>query len=404
MAKMSPKRGLVRLATGAGLAGALVAGAAIASPAVAGAVVAGADLSVAISHSPATGKTGDTFTFTLTVANAGPDAAEDVAVGLTSGYRLQSEVLPEACTRDFEGGSVICELGDLASGAEASVVVPLRAYGSGVYLISAVAASSTPDPDTADLVAQDQLLVRKGPLQSERYIAGIYPMILQRSVDAGSLAYWSERWRSETNRYPRQPEKIPLGIMSSDEYRRLRIREAYQRILGRAADASALTYWVGRARGGLSFDAIERNLLASREFASKHGGARLEATLAALFGRPATAAEVDEWTAFTGGKGDAATWNRLLSTLQRSTPARDRVIIDRHQRTLGADPTPLQRYVWHVRYRQGATTERIWAELLVSWDVLQDYPYTDDDYGELIEFDLTSGAPALADAVRAAAS
>jgi hypothetical protein len=199
--------------------------------------------------------------------------------------------------------------------------------------------------------------------------------------------------------------------MNSDEYRRVRIRHAYQQILGRGADTPSLTYWVGKVRAGLSYDAVERTLLASREFATKNPGDRLGASIATLYGRAATDAELDRWTAFVGGATDAVTWQRLLAALQRSTPARDRVIADRVQRTLGVAPTPLIRYVWLVRYREGATTERIWAELLVSWDVLRNYPYTDDDYGFSEEssedgaiVDLSADAAALWTEVQAASA
>ena len=38
--------------------------------------------------------------------------------------------------------------------------------------------------------------------------------------------------------------------MNSSEYRRLRVREAYVRILGRAADTSSLTYWASKLAAG----------------------------------------------------------------------------------------------------------------------------------------------------------
>jgi hypothetical protein len=236
--------------------------------------------------------------------------------------------------------------------------------------------------------------------------------VLERAADPASLDYWADRWRAENNRYPRRLERIPLGLMNGDEYRRLRIRAAYQQILGRAADTPSLTYWVGKVRAGWSYEAVERSLLASREFAAEHPGERLGATIAVLYGRAATDTELDRWTAFVGGATDAVTWQRLLAAVQRSTPARDRVIADRVQRTLGVAPTPLIRYVWLLRYREGATTERIWAELLVSWDVLRRYPYTDDDYASWEEetsqdgvvVDLTPSASALWSEVQEAAA
>jgi hypothetical protein len=396
---------------GLALAATTVAGALVWGASPAAAAVASADLSVAVTHTPTTGETLEQFTFSITVTNDGPDAAQSVAVGLTTGYQLNVDPLPEDCYRNGEWTSVICEVGDVPAGSDQTVELPIAPRAAGVYTLTAVAASVTPDPDTGDLVATDQLLVRRGPTQAERYITDLFPIVLERAADPASLEYWAARWRAENNRYPRRLERIPLGLMNSDEYRRVRIRHAYQQILGRGADTPSLTYWVGKVRAGLSYDAVERTLLASREFATKNPGDRLGASIATLYGRAATDAELDRWTAFVGGATDAVTWQRLLAALQRSTPARDRVIADRVQRTLGVAPTPLIRYVWLVRYREGATTERIWAELLVSWDVLRNYPYTDDDYGFSEEssedgaiVDLSADAAALWTEVQAASA
>ncbi len=403
MGQGTEKRKLGRIGAAAALAAGLTAGAALVAPTPAGAADPSADLSVALSHDPPTGTTQDVFTFTVAVTNDGPDAAADTAVGFTTGYRLQVQELPEGCTRDIEWTSIICDLGDLAAGSTTTVDLPLKSYGSGLYQLSAVAASVTPDPDRDDLVADDSLLVRKGPSQAERYVAGIFPIVLQRDPDPSSKQYWVNRWQAENARYPRNLAKIPLGLMNSDEYRRIRIRDAYVRILARNADAPSLAYWVGKARAGWSFDAIERTLLASREFAAKHPGQRLEASLAAMFGRPATADELDQWRQVVGSATDSSSWSRFLAAAQRSTAARDRVITDLVDRTFGRPPGAFERFAWLVRFQEGASAERIWADVLVSWEFLADYPYTDDDYN-LPEYEYSAGAPALADQVRAAAA
>jgi uncharacterized repeat protein (TIGR01451 family) len=370
--------------------GAVAAGTATwaAAPAEAEVVEPIADLSVGVSHSPSTGQTGVVMTFTITVDNAGPDAAQNVVAGLSTGYRFQPVELPDGCSRDSEWSSVICDVGELPAGETATLAIGLRPYGAGVYTLPAVAASDTLDPDDDDLVESETVIVKKGPSQAERYIAGIFPMILERPADPAALDYWVTRWKAENQRYQRDLAKIPLGIMNSNEYRRLRIRESYQQILGRAADAPSLTYWVNRAAKGLTFDQIDRALLLSPEFARKAPVSTVHSAFQALYGRQPTAAEVSTWS--------SRPLASLVRFLQTSVEGRSVVIRDRALQTLGEEPSALLRYVWLVRYAQGATTERLWAELLVSYDVLRDYPYTEDDYAdEELIFDLSAQGPEL---------
>ena len=370
--------------------GAVAAGTAtwMAAPAGAEVVEPIADLSVDVSHSPSVGQSGTTVTFTVTVTNDGPDAAQNVVAGLGTGYRFEPVALPDGCQRDSEWSSVICDVGELASGASADLEIGLRPYGAGVYTIAAVAASDTLDPDADDLVANETIIVKAGPSQAVRYISGIFPMVLERPADPASLQYWAARWKAENERYPRNLVKIPLGLMNSNEYRRLRIRESYQQILGRTADAPSLAYWVGRAANGTSFEQIDRALLLSSEFARKAPVSTVHSAFQALYGRQPTATEVSTWS--------SRPLASLIKFLQTSNEGREVVIADRVQRTLGIAPTPLIRYVWLVRYAQGATTERLWAELLVSYDVLRNYPYTEDDYrDEELVFDMSAQGPEL---------
>ena len=374
------------------VAGAVVglAGSGALAPVAVGAADPSADLSVAVTHTPDTATAPTQITFTVTASNAGPDAAEGVVVGIGYRYPLGLETVPDGCRRSSSYESLVCDVGDIASGATGSVEVVLTARGSGLFTIPVAVASDTPDPDTADRTATDSVLVKAGPSQAVRYIRGIFPAILQRNPDQATTDYWAARWKKANAQYPRRTEQVPLGIMNSNEYRRLRIRESYQRILGRAADPSALTYWTAKAAGGWSYERIDTTLLSSREFL-RNGDLEtyIRKTYLAVLGRQPTAAELASWKQSLGAKPTTAGWSRFPQSLQRSTEGYDVIIKQRYQAATGEAPNSLVRYIWQAGLRNGVSPERLWAQVFISYDVLKDYPYTEDDYAEEeFEYDL----------------
>ncbi|WP_421120933.1 DUF11 domain-containing protein [Aquihabitans daechungensis] len=355
-----------------------VAGSGALAPITAGAVDPSADLSATVSHAPDTVTAPADITFTITASNAGPDTAEDVAAGLGFQYPLDLRTVPTGCRRSSNYDSVVCELGDIPSGGTASVAVVLQARGSGIFTIPAVVASETPDPDTADRVATDSLLVKAGPSQAVRYIRGIFPSIMGRNPDTATTNYWAGKWKAENNRYPRNLARVPAGIIQSNEYRRIRVREAFQRIFARAPEASALTYWVNQLAKGMSYETLDRRLMTSIE-----GSRGVESVMQlirdsyqAVLGRQPTTAE--ENAAFASQSRQS--YGAFVLSLQHSTEAYDVVIKRYYQATVGHDPNALGRYVWQLRLRQGVSPEALWAELFVTNEVLQKYPYTVDDY------------------------
>ncbi len=88
-----------------------------------------ADVSIAISAVPDPVLTGSTLTYTLTVANAGPDAADQVVVSdtLPPGLTFQSAIAPAdwSCTTPAPGGTgtLTCHVASLARGASATLTL-----------------------------------------------------------------------------------------------------------------------------------------------------------------------------------------------------------------------------------------------------------------------------------------
>ena len=114
--------------------------------------VAQADLAVTKVASNATPNVGSTVTFTLTVTNNGPSAATNVSV---------TDVLPTGYTyvSDTSGGTYniagtgLWSIGNLASGATATMDITVTVNASGIYLNSASVTGTEPDPNLANNTA-----------------------------------------------------------------------------------------------------------------------------------------------------------------------------------------------------------------------------------------------------------
>ena len=246
-------------------------------------------------------------------------------------------------------------------------------------MLTAVASSTTADPTPGDLTATDTFLVRKGPSQGERYVRGVFPSIMGRPADNPAVTFWGAEFKTYANKFPNHTMLVPLGIIDSAEYRHQRIREAYQRILHRAASTADVTYWTGRLGvGGMSYQRFELNLLDSHEFLAPIAGGVCGAVYQAVLDRAPTTHECPP-NPIAG-----AVYVAFVQVLQESNEAQERIIADRYQRSVGRAPSALDIYVWLIAFHQGMSPEALWANLLVSGEVLAKYPATQDDYGQPI--------------------
>jgi uncharacterized repeat protein (TIGR01451 family) len=96
---------------------------------------------------------GASFNYTLTVANAGPDTAQAVTVtdNIPAGLTLVSATTATpGATCSAAGGTVSCQLGNLASGGQAQIVIVVIANVAGLVVNTATVSSPTADPDPSD--------------------------------------------------------------------------------------------------------------------------------------------------------------------------------------------------------------------------------------------------------------
>jgi uncharacterized repeat protein (TIGR01451 family) len=118
----------------------------------AGPVSDSADLAVTKADSPDPVATDAVLTYTIGVANEGPDPAVNVTLtdDLAGGLEfLTATATSGACQR--QGGRVVCELGTIASGGAESATIQVRAKKKKGIIENAVSVSSdTPDPDATN--------------------------------------------------------------------------------------------------------------------------------------------------------------------------------------------------------------------------------------------------------------
>ena len=115
-----------------------------------------ADVSVTNADSPDPVTAGSNITYTIAVANAGPDGASTVALSdaLSENTQFMSVSTTQgSCSHSGEnkGGTVTCALGSVASGSSANVSVVAKAKAAGVSTSNtATASSATADPNSAN--------------------------------------------------------------------------------------------------------------------------------------------------------------------------------------------------------------------------------------------------------------
>lgn len=112
------------------------------------------DLSVSKSDSPDPATVGGDVTYTVTVANNGPSGATGVTVTdtLPTDVAFVSAIPGEgSCAQP--GGIITCSLGNLASGATATVAIVVTATAAGTMSNTASVTANESDPNTANNTA-----------------------------------------------------------------------------------------------------------------------------------------------------------------------------------------------------------------------------------------------------------
>lgn len=144
-----------------------------------------ADISVTAVSPPASGTTGANLTYSLAIANAGPSTATPVSFidNLPNGSTFQSVTTSQGtCT----GGAVVyCDLGNLNSGASATVQITLTPLAAGTLTNIASVAAPQGDPNPGNNAASSSVTVIGSTYNPAPALTSISPEFVQ----AGSASF-----------------------------------------------------------------------------------------------------------------------------------------------------------------------------------------------------------------------
>ena len=121
------------------------------------------DLGVTKVDSADPSRAGRNLTYTLTVTNSGPNPATGVTVTdtLPSGLSARSSAASQGSCSGTT--TVTCAIGDMASGASATVTIVIRPSAAGTITNTASVTGNQPDPNTANNTATQDTTISAAP-------------------------------------------------------------------------------------------------------------------------------------------------------------------------------------------------------------------------------------------------
>ncbi len=119
-----------------------------------------ADLSIAVAG-PSTVDQGTSARYTISYANAGPDAATNLTVSVTIPSGLLVDLIDSSgfCTVAVGGQVVSCNAGTVGAGASGSLPIVISANTVGTYSLPFTITSDQFDPSPADNVVTETLQI-----------------------------------------------------------------------------------------------------------------------------------------------------------------------------------------------------------------------------------------------------
>ena len=218
--------------------------------------------------------------------------------------------------------STACEEG-MVSLAQGTTVVRLGVYGSwwrvsvngGVYWVAS------------------EYLVFVVPKAVDSFVRAVYVDVLGRDAGSEERMGWGQAIALGM-----PPTQVAQGFVNSDEFRILKITEAYREVLGRSPEPGGMASWLNGMRAGvLSPDDAYRAFLQSEEYYQSTGGTD-SAFVAALYEkilhRTAGQEEIEGWSRVVAASGRAAVVDSIWMSVET---ARARVAV-MYRAYLGREP------------------------------------------------------------------
>ncbi len=194
------------------------------------------------------------------------------------------------------------------------------------------------------------------------YGRALYADMMGRPADDGGLAGWVSALGRTGDR-----RAVSRGFSDSLEYRMLTITQAYQQVLSRTPDQGGMTTWLDAlATGRVRLDSLRLALMASQEFYLRGGGsdsAFVNNIYQAALGRAADASEVSYWSDVRRSSGAST----VITAVWGSPEAAMRRVDQAYTYYLGRSAGRSEQEYW-LPVVMGAGDERLREEVVVSYE------------------------------------
>jgi len=221
-------------------------------------------------------------------------------------------------------------------------------------------------PTVADgqvFVGTSDSLVTYGLLLTlnQKYVSAVYESVLHRSVDPGSMTFWSTQLDNGASR-----ASFVNALTHSDEYFGDLIQSVYSRLLGRAADSGGVIAWTKAMHAGLTDEQLEADLVASPEFYANSDGTDLgwvDALYQKLLGRAADSPGANAWVLeLAQGVSRTEVASHFASSSEREYTR----IQGDYQQFLGRNASNAEVAFWVNAFQHGMTNENVVSGFVAS--------------------------------------
>jgi uncharacterized repeat protein (TIGR01451 family) len=355
-----------------------------------------ADLSIQKTASSPKVLVGDTFTYTLTVSNNGPTAAQNVVV---TDNLPQGEVFlggsGQGWTVNNANGVVSATIGSLASGTSSVITITVEApLTTGNITNTATVSSQTNDQNpinnsgsvtttifdvptqvfpktitplqTMPFVFSKIQLIGTGGAQyldpnlvgRLSFVDGVFRTLLGRPASAAEQLFWSNKLAQGTS-----AGQFVHTLWLNPTHLAREVIQTYQTVLNRAPTHSELMAGISSLQLGLTQTNLMYNLLTSPEFQAAHATA--ESYILGFYRN--VLGEVPSASTRIGlvQSMGASTVNTMAQTLLSSTAAFNEIVIDGYIQVLHRMPTQAELQTWSSRLQGNQITQDAFVQQLL---------------------------------------
>jgi uncharacterized protein YkwD len=206
-------------------------------------------------------------------------------------------------------------------------------------------------------------------LDNSRWLAQVYPSIIGRAAGANDLNYWLGVLGQGTTR-----QQVVTEMMNSVEYRRFDgaqwLPGIYQTLLGRAPRAGDMSYWLNVLGSGATHEQVIAGILMSPEFGSHTNGQPagwVDQVYQDLLGRHAGAADLTYWLGvINSGAGEGGAALQIMQSYEYQSHAWQAWLDQLYTNLLGRSPASGDLAYWMSVWQAGITPQAVLASFLNS--------------------------------------